>query len=206
MARNYFYAIWLSLICIIVFVLQNTISWFTNAFVLDQTSWIQPWRFVSAIFLHASLSHIVFNLFALVLFGLILESVIGSKRFLIVFFASGIIANLLAVNFYDSSLGASGAIYGILGCLTILRPKMVVWVYSLPMPMFVATILWIGAGIMGIFFPSNVGDIAHLSGIGVGFIFGLFFMNKFREIPEKKERIVFDESSVRKWEDQMMRT
>jgi len=84
------------------------------------------WRFVSAIFLHDGIIHLIYNLFALALFGFILEKLIGSKRFLIVFFASGIIANLIAVNFYNSSLGVSGAIYGILGCLVILKPLMMI--------------------------------------------------------------------------------
>lgn len=200
-----YYSIVLSLICIILFVLQIIVPGFTDYLALNQQSWIQPWRFVTSIFLHGSSSHIIFNLFALVLFGLILEKVIGSSRFLLVFFLSGIIANLIAVNFYDSSLGASGAIYGILGCLTILRPRMTVWVYNLPMPMFIASIIWVFLGIAGIFNPSNVGDIAHLSGIAVGFLLGLFYLKQFRQTREKKMRIMLSEQGMRSWEDNYMR-
>ena len=126
--RNKYFALWLSVICVLIFILQLAFSGFTDALVLNQSSWLEPWRFVSSIFLHGSPLHLIFNLFALILFGLILEKLIGSNKFLVVFFASGIIANLIAVNFYPSSLGASGAVYGILGALTILRPKMVVCV------------------------------------------------------------------------------
>src|SRR3989344_6174503 len=173
MSKLKFYSLWLCLICVIIFILQLLIPGFTELFVLNQASWFQPWRFVTAIFLHASVAHIAYNLFALALFGIILEKLIGSKIFLLVFFASGIIANLIAVNFYDSSLGASGAIYGILGCLAVIRPLMMIWAFGFPMPMFIAAILWVGAGVLGVFMPSNVGDIAHLSGIGIGFIIGL---------------------------------
>lgn len=203
--KNRYFTLWLSIVCILFFIVQLLIPAFTDALVLNQSSWTQPWRFVTAIFLHASPEHIIFNLFALILFGLILESVIGSKKLLIVFFASGIIANLIAVNFYSSSLGASGAIYGILGCLTVLRPKMVVWVYSLPMPMFLAALLWIGIAVFGVFNPSTTGDIAHLSGIAVGFLLG--FLYRKRAIREEKGRlrVVLDERGMRNWEDSWMR-
>lgn len=198
---------WLILlvVCVFFFILQLIIPGFTSSLVLNQSSFLEPWRFITSIFLHGSLSHLLFNMFALFLFGLILESIIGTKKFLLVFFLSGIIANLIAVNFYDSSLGASGAIYGILGTLTIIRPKMTVWVYSLPMPMFLASIVWVGLGIFGIFNPSGVGDIAHLSGIAVGFIFGAFYYSKFRERKEIRYKINIPEREMRNWEDNYMR-
>jgi uncharacterized protein len=169
----------LSGICILFFMFQLVLPAFTDSLVLNQSSWQQPWRFVSAIFLHGSASHLIFNLFALILFGFMLEQIIGSNKFLAVFLISGISANIVALNFYPSSLGASGAIYGILGCLTIIRPKMIVLAYSLPMPMFVASIIWIGVSIFGIFNPSQTGDIAHLSGIVVGFLAGFLFREKW---------------------------
>jgi uncharacterized protein len=144
-------------------------------------------------------------MFALALFGFILEKVIGSNRFLLVFFASGIIANLVAVNFYDSSLGASGAIYGVLGCLTILRSRMTVWVYSLPMPMFLAALVWIGLAVFGVFNPSTTGDIAHLSGIVVGFAMGIIYFSRFRERKEIKYQINIPENEMRNWEDRYLR-
>jgi membrane associated rhomboid family serine protease len=198
---------WLTLIivCIALFIFQLVVPGFTDLLVLNQQSWIQPWRFVTAIFLHGGWAHLLFNMFALFLFGLILENIISTKKFLIVFFLSGIIANLIAVNFYSSSLGASGAIYGILGCLTIIRPRMTVWVYSLPMPMFIAALVWIGLGIFGIFNPSQVGDIAHLSGIAVGFIFGAFYRGRFRERKEIRYRINLPEREIRNWEDNYLR-
>src|SRR3990172_8503754 len=180
--RIRYYALWLSAVCIAVFILQVLFSGFTDLFVLEQTRYMEIWRFITAIFLHGGLGHLVANLFALALFGTILESFIGSKRLLLVFFASGIIANIIAINFYPSSLGASGAIYGILGALIILRPMMTVWVYSLPMPIFVAGALWVGNDIIGLFVPSNVGNIAHLSGITIGFIFGLFYRSWVEKI------------------------
>jgi len=70
------------------------------------------------------------------------------------------------------------------------------------MPMFIAAIVWVGAGILGVFMPSNVGDIAHLSGIGVGFLIGLL-LKEWRTT--KKELIRFPEAYMRVWENEHMR-
>ena len=197
-----FVTLWLSLVCIIFFIFQLIIPNFTDFFILNSSSYAQPYRFITSIFLHGSFSHLIFNLFALILFGLILESLVGSKRFLMIFFVSGILANLVSVNFYPSSLGASGAIYGIFGTLTIIRPLMTVWVFSLPMPMFFAAIIWIVLSIIGIFNPTdNTWHIAHLSGILFGFIFGIILKIKNKQQRVKKEKIRIPEEYMQRWED-----
>ena len=101
MKNQKFYSLWLSLIIIIIFILQNIIPNFTDLFVLNQKAItnFQIYRFLTAIFLHGSITHLAFNLFALFFFGLVLEKTIGTKRFLIAFFSTGIIANIISVNF-----------------------------------------------------------------------------------------------------------
>jgi len=198
MAKFRFYALWLCLICILVFLIQQ-IPGFTELFILNEQSVSQIWRFLTAVFLHGDIIHLMYNLFALALFGSILEKFIGSKKFLLIFFLSGIFANVVSVNFYSSSLGASGAVYGILGCLTIIKPGMMIWAFGFPMPMFIATILWIIGGVLGIFMPSNIGHVAHLSGIAVGFLFGIFLrLRKRRKI--KAGRVEISEPDMRKLE------
>jgi len=143
-------------------------------------------------------------MFALVIFGLVLESIIGSKRFLLIFLGSGILANLIAINFYTSSLGASGAIFGILGALIILKPLMMVWASGVPVPMFIAGILWIAADLIGVFAPSEVANIAHLSGIAIGLVYGIYFRMKYMN-KEKGTIIRLNEDSMRNWEDHYLR-
>jgi len=197
-----FYALKLCLICILVFILQLMITGFTDLFILNQKSYFQYWRFLTAIFLHGSLVHLLYNMFALALFGSILEYFIKSKNFLIVFFFSGILANIMSINFYSSSLGASGAIYGILGCLVIIKPLMMVWAFGFPMPMFIAGILWVFGSVLGIFMPSNVGHIAHLSGILIGFIIGFLLRKKKKN---KKLKIQIPNYYLKNWEDRYIR-
>jgi len=203
MQKFRFYALWLSLICIILFIIQTLIPGFTESTLLLQEKPFEIWRFVTSMFVHGDIIHLMYNLFALALFGSILEKVIGSKKFLLVFFASGIFANFMALNFYSASLGASGAIYGILGALTIMRPGMYVWAFGFPMPMFIAALLWIGAGVLGLFMPSNTGHIAHLSGIAIGFIFGIIYRLANRK-KIKEKRIEINEQNLTRWENSCM--
>ncbi len=201
-----FYALKLSAICIIVFFIQIFVNGFTELFLLNELSLSQPWRFVTAIFLHGGLGHLLYNLFALALFGSFLESFIGSRNFLLVFMSTGVFANLIAFNFYPASLGASGAIFGVIGTLILVRPLLVVWAFGLPMPIFIAGILWAVGDFVGLFVPSNVGNIAHLSGMGFGLILGFLYRRIIpKERKEKSERAKLDENYMRRWEDAHLR-
>ncbi len=201
--------LWLSLICVIAFALQNLTGGFTELFVLNFYALygFQVWRFLTAIFLHGGIVHLLYNLFALLFFGFILERKIGSRNFLIVFFISGIIGNIIAINFYSSSLGASGAIYGILGCLAIINPMMMVFAFGILMPMFIAAIVWIIGDLMGVFGfgGSNIGYIAHLGGVFVGIAAGILIRWIYLKENEKEGRVIIDEKSIGEWENRWMR-
>ncbi len=170
-----FCALKLCLFIFIIFIIQLFFDKFTQLFLLNSYSYSQIWRFFTSIFLHGNFIHLLYNVFALALFGSILEKIVGGRRFLILFFVTGILANIFSINFYDNSLGASGAIFGVIGALVVLRPLMVVWAFGLPMPMFVAGILWAVGDAIGIFMPSNVANLAHLSGMFFGLIFGVLY-------------------------------
>ncbi len=207
MGKIKFYSLWFCLINVIVFILQRSFKGFTEFFVLNElamSGW-QIWRFLSAIFLHGSVMHLAYNLFALFFFGIALEKLVGSKKFLLVFLGGGVIANIISVNFYPSSLGASGGIMGIIGALTIIKPLMMVWAFGLILPMFIAAILWIIGDILGIFMPSNVGNIAHLSGVGVGFLLGLIFRNYLKKKKKENNKIELPKYYIEDWERKYMK-
>ncbi|MFW5746120.1 MAG: rhomboid family intramembrane serine protease [Nanoarchaeota archaeon] len=187
--------------------LQVLISGFTEMLLLDQSrAWYMPWMFVSAIFLHSGIGHLFLNMLGLGLFGSILEKIIGSRRFLLVYFTAGIAANLVAVNFYPLSLGASGAVFGILGTLALLRPHMTIWLSYIPMPMWIAIFVWAAIDIIGVFFPDGVGNIAHLVGLFSGILFGLYWRRRFAR---RRRRIgnveVIPDRRFRDWENSFMR-
>ncbi|MFA5993287.1 MAG: rhomboid family intramembrane serine protease [Candidatus Pacearchaeota archaeon] len=203
MPKVKYFTIWIAILIILVFALQNVFPAITEGLILNKSAIYQPWRVVTAIFLHANLSHLIFNLFALVIFGFILERLIGSKRFLLIFFVSGILANVIAFNFYSSSLGASGAIMGIIGALAVIRPMMGVFAFGVILPMFIAAIIWVAVDAIGIFVPDNTGHIAHLSGIFVGILFGIFLRKKHEE-RKKRHNIEIPEHMLRRWESLYM--
>jgi len=176
--RFRFYALKFCGLMFLIFIIQLLWQGFTETFLLDSKHYSQIWRLVTAIFLHGGFAHLLYNLFALGLFGSMLERFIGSKRFLIIFFVTGILANIFSINFYDSSLGASGAIFGVIGALVAIRPLMFVWAFGFPMPLFVAGALWIAGDLIGLFIPSNVANLAHLSGIFFGLILGFIYRKK----------------------------
>lgn len=205
-----YYAFKLSGICIVIFAIQLFVSGFTDFFVLNSLAWSQPWRFLTSIFLHGGIGHLFYNLFALLFFGSVLEKFIGGRRFLVVFFVSGILANVVSVNFYSSSLGASGAIFGVIGALIIVRPSQVIWAFGLPMPIFIAGILWgIGDALGAVAFLlgnpiNNTGNLAHLSGMFFGIVLGFFFRD-WNSRKTKNRRLELDEEYVRRWEDAYLR-
>jgi hypothetical protein len=199
-----YYSVVLAIVCVAVFVLQLSYEGFTDAFVLLSSDvFSRPWILLTSVFLHGGLEHLVYNMFALVMFGLILEKLIGSRRFLIVFFLSGLFSGSVSSLFYRASLGASGAIFGIIGVLAVLRPKMVVWVYSVPMPMFLAAGIWAAIDLFGLFYPSQVASAAHLAGLVLGLMLGLYWRRTFKEEKHEKEESVND-YEIDQWEEEWM--
>lgn len=146
----------------------------------------EPWRFVTSIFLHGGVDHIFFNLFAMLMFAPILESRIGTRNFAIIFFAGGIIGSVL---YYLTilvgiappvpALGASGAIYAILGALAVIAPDMVVFVMFIPLKMRQAAVLWVVIEFLGTFNTmSGIASAAHLGGLILGLAYAQFFLRR----------------------------
>ena len=172
-------------------------------FLLNQDSFVELYRFVTAIFLHGGLGHLLYNIFAIGFFGVILEKKIGSEKFLALFLVSGIFANIIAINFYTASLGASGAIMGIIGTLALLKPMMLVWSFGMILPMFLVATFWVIGDILGIFVPDNVGNIAHLAGIFFGFIYGSYLLFQ-KKSKKKKQDTEIPEDEMLEWEVEYM--
>jgi len=197
----------LAAITVVVFVLQIIFPAITDNFSLVSTEvFSRPWIILTSIFLHGGIEHLLYNMFALFLFGLILEEIIGGKKLLILYFSAGLLASIATIPFYQASLGASGAIFGILGALAILRPRMVVWVSFVPMPMFIAILVWAAIDLFGIFFPSNIANAAHLAGLFLGVLYGLFLRGDFGEkfFRKHKHNLEISEEKFRDWENRNM--
>ncbi|HLD33090.1 MAG TPA: rhomboid family intramembrane serine protease [Candidatus Nanoarchaeia archaeon] len=193
-------------ICIIAFIMQQTVPGFTDMFVLVSAEVAQrPWTLVTAVFLHGDIVHLLYNMFALVLFGMILEQIIGKKKFLAIFFLSGLFASIGTLFLYRAALGASGAIFGILGTLAMIRPRMQVWVSYIPMPMIVACAVWAITDLVGLFVPSGTANLAHLVGLFFGIDVGLYLRKNFGERADGRELYHVDEKEIDDWEKKWMK-
>lgn len=165
---------------VLVFIIQVGTN-ITEMLYFDPTLAIaQPYRFLTSVFLHGSFAHLFYNMFALAMFGPVLEKKIGSARFIELFIVGGIIGSVLYYLFVVLSisppipaLGASGAIYAILGALSIIMPNMVIYFWFFPMRMRYAAILWIVLEFLGSFNPnSGIASAAHLGGLIFGIAYG----------------------------------
>ena len=171
----------LVLINVLAFVAQMILgNSFTNLFLLNSADILtRPWIIITSMFLHGGFSHILFNMYVLFMFGSLLEQRIGPKRFYLIYFASGILAALGASLLYPRALGASGAIMGIMGALIIFLPNMrLLFFFVIPMKFWIAAILIAAIDFFGIFYPSGVGNLAHLIGMTVGLGYGYYIKKK----------------------------
>jgi membrane associated rhomboid family serine protease len=136
------------------------------------------WQFLTYMFLHGGFFHLLFNMFALWMFGSDIERVWGSREFLKYYLICGLGAGafnfILAINSPIPVIGASGAIYGILVAFAMLFPNRLIYIYFLfPIK---AKYLVIIFGVIE-FFASlgqsqgGVAHFAHLGGMVVGFIY-----------------------------------
>jgi len=173
------------------FLLQNlfgtpVILAFFPAFALNM-----PWMFLSSIFLHAGVNHLIVNMIVLFFFGLSLENMLGAKKFIFIYFASGIVGNLgymlTALNPYIPALGASGAIYGVMGTLAALRPRMRVFVMGiLPLPLIAVVVGYAILDFAGLFAESGIAHGAHLGGLVVGAIYGLYIRQMVKRMQRER--------------------
>jgi membrane associated rhomboid family serine protease len=144
----------------------------------------RPWTVLTAMFIHSGFLHILFNMITLYFFGRAVYQLVGSNKFLLVYFVGGIAGNLLYVLLgepYSIAVGASGAVYAIAGALVVIVPKLTVRLYFfIPMPLWVVILIFFVAWS---FIPGlGIAWQAHVGGLVVGLVAGYFFRKKLRYI------------------------
>jgi membrane associated rhomboid family serine protease len=136
-----------------------------------------PWQLVTYSFLHGSISHILFNMFALWMFGVEIENYWGSQRFATFYFVCVVGAGLTQlVASYGAmypTVGASGGVFGILLAFGLMFPNRRIMLLIPPIPMK-AKYFVIGYGLIELYFgftatQSGVAHFAHLGGMAFGF-------------------------------------
>ncbi|MFH0878336.1 MAG: rhomboid family intramembrane serine protease [Lentisphaerota bacterium] len=148
------------------------------------------WQIVTYMFLHGSLWHLLFNMMALYFMGPETERATGTKHFLILYFLSGILGGLGWLLISSSSwipcVGASGAIFGVIGAFAALfpdRPITLLIFFVLPVTMR-AWVMAVGLGVVELGFlmssvNGGIANAAHLAGGISGYVYAL---TVFREV------------------------
>lgn len=176
-------------------------------FFLDTSHPYEIWRYFTASFIHVSFSHLISNMFALFVFGLILEGIIGSSNFLKLYFLSSFVGSIGFILLNKGAVygvGASAAITGIIGALTLLRPKLVLYFYA-PMPMIVLAALYLINDLFGLLHStSNIGYGAHVFGFLAGAIWGYLNRKNFKEYYERKKELLLRDEDLDDWEKKYM--
>jgi rhomboid family protein len=140
------------------------------------------WQLLTSSFLHANTMHIFLNMFALWMFGRDVERTLGSRRYLVLYFAAVLTAGLVQLLVVSSTLGpevfptlgASGGVFGVLLAFAYLYPRRIVVLLFPPIPMpawlFVGLygLIELGSGVFGT--QAGIAHFAHLGGMLGAFI------------------------------------
>jgi rhomboid protease GluP len=130
----------------------------------------QPWRFITAIFLHGGLLHIGFNMWVLLDLGPMVEEMYGSARYLFLYVVTGIAGYVLSSFAGHLSVGASGSLLGLVGVLlaaTTGRKSMAAQALRS------ALIRWlIYLAVLGFLSRGMTDNYAHIGGLAAGYLLG----------------------------------
>jgi len=142
-------------------------------------------------FIHGDISHLFFNMLALLLFGSNLERALGSKEFLLMYFVIGVMSGLFSVGVYYgfgryllmngyqpwtfgiSLIGASGAIYGLLFAYAVVFPRSIIYIWGIiPVPAPLMVLAYAVIEFVSQFLSSsNVAHMTHLAGFAFAWLY-----------------------------------
>lgn len=155
------------------------------------------WQMVTYGFMHGGVMHIVLNMYALYMFGSLLEGVMGARRFAVYYFTclvAAAVAQLAVVYFFEPgrmfpTVGASGAIFGLLGAFAMLFPREKLMLIPIPVPIsawLFVTLYGLAELIFGI--TGTVAGVAHFAHLG-GLVAGLALLWAWGVRPPPRQRM-----------------
>ncbi len=162
----------------------------------------QYWRFVTPIFLHANILHMSLNMLNLIVLGVFVERIYGHLRFLLIYLVTGVISIIASFYFapQEISVGASGAIFGLVGAysLFVFIHRKAFRGSGIPALSWLVLIVGINLSI-GLIIP-NVDNYAHVGGFLTGCILGLFFAPFYVLQSQEGKTVLIDMHSLtRRW-------
>lgn len=154
-----------------VYLLQMSVGWITGYLALVPAALLfRPWTIITYMFAHSTfgLTHILFNMFALFIFGPRVEMRLGGKHFLWLYMIAGITGGLLSLFFtpFARIVGASGAVFGVQLAFAMFYPRDRIYIWGIiPIEarvlVVIMTVITLYGGMRG---GGNVAHFAHLGG------------------------------------------
>jgi len=149
------------------------------------------WTFLTSMFMHAGFFHIFANMLSLLFIGGFVERILGKKRYFSFYLISGLFAGIFFVlasliltsDFNTYAVGASGAIFGLIGLLMVLTPNLPVYIMFIPIPVkmkYAAPAMLISLWLISLFGNVPVGNTAHLGGFLIGLAYGFYLRKKYK--------------------------
>ncbi len=157
-----------------------------------QSGYFNVYQLVTFMFTQVDIGHLFFNMFAVFMFGKVLENYWGSKKFIIYYMVCGIGSGLIQLlvcyltGSVSPTIGASGAVFGILLAFGMLFPNAPLFLMFIPIPIK-AKYFVIGYGLLELYygFANRIGDnVAHFAHLG-GMLFGIFLILYWRKKDKK---------------------
>jgi len=152
---------------------------------------------ITSLFLHAGTDHLILNVLALYFFGHVVEKELGKKKFFAIYFISGFAGHLATVfasylgivSAAVPTIGASAAIFGLMGTAMIVKPlEMVFYPYLIPLPLGFAALVYATYNVLAFLAvlvtgaPTQTAFSAHIGGLLAGVYFGLHYVDRKKEI------------------------
>lgn len=159
---------------------QELLAWGANFLPLTIQ---QPWRLLAATVLHGGLVHLGFNMWALWNTGRVAERFYGNLQLLLIYLVSGVCGSVASLFFAARagvSVGASGAIFGVVGCLlAALFTKAHQLPTALVASMRPSMLMFVGYSLVMGFAAGFIDNAAHVGGLAAGFLMGTVMAEKF---------------------------
>ncbi len=148
------------------------------------------WTFLTSMFMHANFFHLFVNMLSLFFIGSLIERILGRKRYLSFYLISGLVAGLFFVlfslvflaDFNAYAVGASGALFGLVGILVLLTPNLPVYVMFIPIPIkikYAAIGLLVVLWLISITTNLGIGNTAHFGGLIAGILYGIYLKKRY---------------------------
>ena len=134
------------------------------------------WRLLTSLFIHFGVIHLAFNMWALATFGPLTERLFGSVNYLLIYLIAGVTGSLASISWRPdvNSVGASGAILGILGALLAAQLRgRESFPGNIVRPLRNTTLVFLGWTLYSGFTSEGIDNAAHFGGLGTGFLMGL---------------------------------